>query len=404
MTLLLLAAALALILVVAAWAQRDPRAEGYYQTGLALKKDRKYASALEQFRAALKLDPNYAEAQWGAAWCYVSLGNDEGAIEAFRWVIRLAPETDNGVGAAQAIERIRLRRPDLNLVTPEPESFLLALSMVWEGNEDLYLADAEGTVKRRLTTEPGADTQPAFSGDAHQIVFVSARSGNQDLWAIKADGTGVRQLTTDPAADYSPTWSPRSNTIVFVSDRGGQPALYELDAITGDTRPLEQRSSRDLSPAWAPNGETLAFVSEATGVGKIHLWDAATRVARQVLANTIPEQHPVWSPDGQYLYFTWTLEGNQQVCRVRPSGDGLEPAAPGPDNQRLWGLAPTGELLLSSDRSGPSRLYLRPAGAGQGKPVGQANLPVVSAAVSPALPKSVAEILLTSKPPPVPPR
>ncbi len=388
-----------LLPVAAVWAQRDSRAEGYYQTGLALKRDRKYSTALDQFRAAIKIDPNYADAWWGAAWSCVSLGNDQAAIEAFRWVIRLAPETDNGVEAAQAIERIRLRRPDLDVVGREPDTFLIVLSMVREGNADLYLADAGGVVRRRLSTEPGLDSQAAFSGDAHQIVFVSERSGNQDLWAIKADGTGLRQLTDDLAPDYSPTWSPKSNAIVFVSERPGKPSLYELDAATGVTRALEQTSSRDLSPVWSPQGDAVAFVSDNGGVGKIYVWDAATRVARKVLANTIPEQHPVWSPDGQYLYFTWRLEGNQQICQVRPNGEGLETVAPSPDNQRLWGVSPGGDLLLSSDRTGSPRLYLRSAGDGLVKAVGQANLEILSAAVSPTLPQAVAEILLNSRGP-----
>ncbi len=398
MALLFLGAGLLLALAGGAWAQRDSRAEGYYQTGLALKREQKFTAALEQFRQAVRLDPGYAEAYWGQAWCYVSLGNDEAAVEAFRWVIRLAPETDNGVEAAKAIERIRLRRPGLAIPPPEPETFLIALSMVREGNADIYLADAEGVVRRRLTTEAGADTQPSFSGDAHQIVFVSERNGNRDLWAIKADGTGLRQLTTDPAADYSPAWSPRGSAIVFVSERGGRPGLYEMDAATGESRSLEQISGEDLSPAWSPDGGTLAFVSDREGMGKIYLWDAATRTARKLLANTMPERHPVWSPDGRYLYFTWQLEGNQQVCRVRPTGEGLEAVAPSPDNQRLWGISPSGDLLLSSDRTGAPRLYLRGAGDSRVKVVGQANLEVIAATVSPALPRSVGQILLTAKP------
>lgn len=392
-----------LLLLVAfpVWGQRDSRAEGYYQTGLSLKREGKLASAVDQFRQAIKLDPQYADAYWGLAWCLVGLGKDEAAIEAFRWVIRLAPETDNAVEAAKAVERIRLRRPGLDHTAPEPQTFLIALCMVREGNSDIYLADAEGVVRRRLTTELCADTQPAFSGDAHQIVFVSDRSGNQDLWAIKADGTGLRQLTTDPAPDYSPTWSPRGTEIVFVSERSGHPELWSLNLTTGEQRSLGQASGQDLAPAWSPSGDTLAFVSDREGTGKIYLWDPATRTARRLLSNTIAEYRPVWAPDGQFLYFSWSLEGNWQVCRVRPSGEGLEAVAPTPDNEQVWGASPDGNwLLVSSDRTGQSRLYLRSQQTGEVKAVGQANLEVLGGAVSPALPRAVAEILLTVQPNP----
>jgi Tol biopolymer transport system component len=384
--------------VVAGWADEDPRVEAFVEAGLGLKKAQKFPEALAQFQAALKLDADCADAYWGEGWCYVSLGNDDAAIEAFRFVIRLAPETANGVEAAKAIERIRLRR-GLPAPAPEAQTFLIALSVVRDGKSSLYVTDPQGVLWRRLTSEPGTDTQPCFSGDAHQIVFVSDSSGTKELWEIKADGTGLKQLTDDPAPAYSPTWSPKSNAIAFVSERSGKPALYQLDAVTGETTALEQTSGHDLTPAWSPSGNSLAFVSDREGVGKIYVWDAATRVAHKLLANTIPESQPVWSPDGQFIYFTWKLEGTQQICRVHPDGSGLEAVAPSPDNQRLWGLAPSGDLLLSSDRTGSPRLYLRSAKDEQVQPVGQDNLEVVAAAVSPGLPASVAEILLTSKPP-----
>jgi TolB protein len=394
------AVALVLLLGLAAagWADEDPKAEADLQAGLALKKDKKFEAALEQFRAALKSDANYADAYWDAAWCYVALGNEDAAVEAFRFVIRLAPETANGVEAAKAIERLRGRHA-VPPAAPEPQTFLIALSMVRGGQTHIYLADDQGVVRRQLTSDPGEDTQPAFSGDAHQIVFASTRGGNKNLWEVKADGTGLKQLTDSTSADYSPTWSPTSNALVFVSDRSGKPALYQLDAVTGETTALDQGSGQDLTPAWSPHGDALAFVSDREGVGKIYLWDATSRVAHKLLANTIPEKQPVWSPDARFLYFTWKLEGNQQICRAGPGGGGLEAVAPSPDNQRLWGLAPTGDLLLSSDRTGSPRLYLRAAQGGRETPVGQGDLEVVSAAVSPALPRSVAEILFTSKPP-----
>jgi hypothetical protein len=390
-----------LLLAVAAGAQdRDPRAEALYQAGLAGKQAKDFSTALEKFRAAIKLDPNYADAYWGAAWCYVALGNDAGAIEAFRWVIRLVPETANGLEAAKAIERIRLRAPGLNATPPEPDTFLIAVALVREANADIWLADAAGNLRRRLTTEPASDTQPAFSGDAHQVVFVSDRSGNRDLWAIKADGTGLRQLTTDPAADYSPTWNPTTNEIVYVSERSGKPELWSLDAASGETHSRgEGNASLDPAPAWAPTGDRLAWVSDRDGTGNIYLWEAATRTSRALLSNKIPQQHPVWSPDGQTVYFTWSLEGNWQVCSVQATGEGLGAVAPTPDNERLWGVSPDGAaLLVSSDHSGTPRLYLRPRSGGAAKVVAQGAGEVLSAAVSPALPQSVAEILLSVSP------
>jgi WD40 repeat protein len=391
---------LALAVTCAPADSSNPAAQTAYESGLAAKRASDLPTALHRFQEATALDHDFADAYWGQAWCLVGLGRDAEAVEAFRWVIRLAPLTDNGVEAAKSIERITLRNPNLGLPPAEPETFMIALSVTRAGNTDLYLADAGGSLQRRLTTNPAPDTQPCFSPDAHQIIFVSERSGTRNLWSLKADGTGLQPVTEGTAANYSPTAAPDGKSVAFVSERSGKPELWTVDLQTGATTSLGQTSGHDLAPAWSPAGAALAFVSDQSGTEKLYLWNPLTREAKKLLANTIPEQHPVWSPDGKFLYFAWNLEGHWQICRAQPSGDGLEAVAPSPDEDHLWGISPDGQwMLISSDRGGISRLYLR-ATTGEEKPVLPGGGEVTAAALSPALPQSVAQILYTSKPPP----
>lgn len=378
----------------------NPNAQAAYEAGMAAKRAGDFPTAYRQFQLAIALDKDFAEAYWGKAWVLVSLGRDAEAVEAFRWVIRLAPLTDNGVEAAKSIERITLRNPNLGLPPPEPATFMIVLALTRGGNTDLYLADAGGSLRRRLTTNPAPDNQPCFSPDAHQIIFVSERSGTKNLWSLKADGTGLQPLTEDNSANYSPTAAADGKSVAFVTERSGKPELWSVDLASGTASSLGPSSSRDLAPAWSPTGESLAFVSDEGGVEQLYLWSPVTRQARKLLANAVPEQRPVWSPDGKYLYFSWNLEGHWQICRARATGEGLEAVAPSPDDDRLWGISPDGRwLLISSDRGGVHRLFLRST-TGEEKPVLPGGGEVHSAAVSPALPESVAQILYTSKPPP----
>ncbi len=62
---------------------------------------------------------------------------------------------------------------------------------------------------RRLTTEPGPDTNPSFSPDGTRIVFQSIRQGTvggNDLFIMNADGSHVVQVTTTPALEKDPDW------------------------------------------------------------------------------------------------------------------------------------------------------------------------------------------------------
>jgi Tol biopolymer transport system component len=40
------------------------------------------------------------------------------------------------------------------------------------------------------------------------IAFDSNRDGDDDIYVMDADGGNVRQLTDDPAMDWWPDWSP----------------------------------------------------------------------------------------------------------------------------------------------------------------------------------------------------
>ena len=395
------AAAVLLALCAAGWADSSSaRAQSAYEAGLTAKRAGDLPTALHQFQAALAADPNFADAFWGAAWCDIGLGRDADAVEAFRAVIRLAPLTDNGVEAAKSIERLRARLPGMEVPLPEPPTFMLALALTRGGNTDLWLADAQGNMQRRLTTNPAVDTQPCFSPDAHQIIFVSDRSGTRNLWELKADGTGLRQLTDDKAPNYSPAYAPDGTAVAYVSERSGQPELCLLDLQTSAVTNLGETSGKDLTPAWSPLGGALAFVSDRSGTEKLYVWNQVTHQSRELLASPIPEQRPVWSADGKYVYFSWNLEGHWQVCRAQSTGEGLGAVAPSPDDDYPWGVSPDGQwLLISSARDRLTRLYLRSATGAQTRPVAAATGEMLAAALSPALPRSVAQILFTAKPP-----
>ena len=41
-----------------------------------------------------------------------------------------------------------------------------------------------------------------------KIAFVSERDGNEEIYVMDADGSNVVRLTDDPARDAEPSWSP----------------------------------------------------------------------------------------------------------------------------------------------------------------------------------------------------
>ena len=87
--------------------------------------------------------------------------------------------------------------------------------MMTGANSDIYVANAEGGVPRRLTTAPAIDTDPSFSPDGTKIVFESDRSGSQQLYVMAADGSGQRRISFGGGRYAAPEWSPDGNWIAF---------------------------------------------------------------------------------------------------------------------------------------------------------------------------------------------
>lgn len=98
-------------------------------------------------------------------------------------------------------DKVLHRRPAIN-----PDETLLA----WQtnapsgGEDEIYVADIDGSNARNLTKAKGNDGHPWFSRDGEWLVFESDRSGDWEIWRINLDGTGLKQLT-DGKGKYQST-------------------------------------------------------------------------------------------------------------------------------------------------------------------------------------------------------
>ena len=82
----------------------------------------------------------------------------------------------------------------------------------------------------RLVTSTSVDFEPVASPDGRRIAFVSSRDGNDEIYVANTDGSGATRLTKHSAYDYDPAWSPDSRRIAFASGRTGDSEIYVVDA------------------------------------------------------------------------------------------------------------------------------------------------------------------------------
>lgn len=84
-----------------------------------------------------------------------------------------------------------------------------ALALVERTSADttrLWLVKLEGGAPTPLSDGKWRDDQPAWSPDGRYLAFVSNRSGDDELFLARADGSGATQLTRSQGPDWLPRW------------------------------------------------------------------------------------------------------------------------------------------------------------------------------------------------------
>jgi len=214
------------------------------------------------------------------------------------------------------------------ILTFEPSPDQQSVAFTTAGaQEDLYIANADGTRLRQLTNDAARDRGVTWSPDGKTIYFYSNRDGAYHIWSIRADGSNLARVT-DPA-DLArlgvpnivlPSVSPDGRTLAT-----DQPAaLIHLDRPIA--RRLEAIPNGILSPEWSPDGTRL--LGGPTAGRGIAIYSLQDKKAETVLDHG---SSPQWLPDSRHVVFFETanigildLQSGQVVTSVFPPQPGVD--------------------------------------------------------------------------------
>jgi len=198
---------------------------------------------------------------------------------------------------------------------------------------DIFVSDLEGKILQRLTDEYGYDAEGAYSSDGTKIAYCHVEEpksapgdepakGNADIYVMNADGTGKRRITSAAGYDGGPFISPDGRWIVYRTDRlrenylqihvigiDGQHDTALTNDLTGvhwgpywhPTKPyLIWSAAGHSNPLARPNYDLYLMRYEVRGsefrAGQV------TRITDHASADVLP----VFSPDGTRLMWTST--------------------------------------------------------------------------------------------------
>ena len=204
-------------------------------------------------------------------------------------------------------------------------------TIVFELLGDLYAMPAIGGAATRLIGGRPFESQPRFSPDGAQLVYISDRDGADNVWIANSNGTGPRQLSHERLATmFSPRWlSDGKAIVVSATDRDGVVELWRFDLDGGAPTKLGQRTrntpsllvSASYPGAYgaepSPDGRLLYYTMveprqhravEGPRAFIVRL-DLATGKEERITFRAGNAMKPLPAPDGRSLVYATQHEG-----------------------------------------------------------------------------------------------
>jgi Tol biopolymer transport system component len=268
---------------------------------------------------------------------------------------------------------------------------------------DIWIANADGSDPRRLTTDQGVDIDPAWSPDGLHLAYWSIADPDHQHGStytnealntlvlastatlVVTDPTGVdrRILVSDVHLDtqaYTPTWAPDSRQLVYSLRIDGQPVI---EVVSIDDGGPPRRIGDGSAPVWSPDGGLIAYrAADGGSVMVVTPNGSEPRSVSTVAGDSNAFYYPQWSPDSSTLVFyasagagdvhnIWTVDlitGSETMIGAG-LGDEIFPAF-SPDGAYLAfdRIDASGVRLVTTDPNGTNEVSQDPPIGAPGAP------------------------------------
>jgi len=183
----------------------------------------------------------------------------------------------------------------------------------------LQMNDPEASLRRLDADNPAAVTNVsatwALTGrlravdvrpDGRGVAMTIAANGQEDLWVANLDGSSARPLTNDAFFDRDPIWNGRGDRIIFTSNRGGQTDLWEIEPRTKALDHLTSGEADKTPESTSADGSLLSFdlVSQDA---KLWLWNVASGSGQQLTQDALSDYAPTLAANGRVVAFQRSL-------------------------------------------------------------------------------------------------
>jgi len=160
-------------------------------------------------------------------------------------------------------------------------------------------------------------TDPDISQLNYEIVFTSNRDGNDEIYVMNADGSNQTRLTNNNVKDWFPKWSPDGEKIAYFSEINGKNQLFVMNKDGSNQKQI----SFDLNIyngyewiEWSPDGtKILIQVFSEQNIRQIYIINSDA--SNQALL--IEGNYPNWIEQNKIVF------GGNGICSINADGSNL---------------------------------------------------------------------------------
>jgi Tol biopolymer transport system component len=208
-----------------------------------------------------------------------------------------------------------------------PDGKRLSLTVLKDGNFDIWVYDLERGVPTRLTFDDAPETEQVWSPDGRFLAFSSGRAGADNLYRKRADGSGEEErLTTSDNPMWPNAWSGDGRSIaISAMGPNGNFDVTMLSLADKKLEPVVNSNFREADPAISPDSRWLAYSSNESGRLEVYVRPYPTGAGRWQVSDN-GGAFPRWSGSGRELFYR--VDDGLMAASIEAAGDSLRTGKP----------------------------------------------------------------------------
>ncbi len=198
-----------------------------------------------------------------------------------------------------------------------PDSRRVAYTQTEGDKHVIYVVNVDGTDRTPLVDGNVSNYDAAFSYDGSRVAFTMGEEGEEEICVIGSNGGELARITENERDDGGAVWSPDGTKIAFSSRRGDGRGIFVINADGTGERCLVRGGERPEVFSFTRDGSALLFnLEEFPGTISIVKLDGSDVKVIEDYVNS----GPVLSPDGGAVAFTSEFPWGEYRLYLRPLG------------------------------------------------------------------------------------